>query len=372
MGNTETSTNVPVQKQQEQIFWKCLLCDIQNNPLTSKSCLQCSAERYYICNCFNRNSCNNYHGETWTCSCCIKNYSFVSICRKCGFNISPPPPLAQVPSVQVPSSPPLSQLQPSVISGSTSNIVQRSGDWYCSCGEMNFASRDNCRKCRLGKNAFVQRSGDWNCSCGEMNFASRNQCRKCGLGKITFSNASGSNIVQKIGDWTCSCGELNFASRDQCRKCGVDKNIITTQLYSSNETNTPFSNANVQIPDTADSYVNNSTPILDTVDSYVNNSTQIPDTVDSYVNNSTQIHDPPIDTTPITSTGDWNCSCGELNFASRSQCRKCGIQKNITPLSTNQNPPPITSHKPGDWICSCGELNFASRSQCRKCKVQKN
>lgn len=59
-----------------------------------------------------------------------------------------------------------------------------------------------------------------------------------------------------------------------------------------------------------------------------------------------------------TKPGDWYCpSCRDLNFASRSVCRKC------------QTPHPDHSNaRPGDWLCrNCTELNFASRLMCRKC-----
>lgn len=86
--------------------------------------------------------------------------------------------------------------------------IKKKGDWECSCGELNFASRLTCRKCSKPKNdAGV---ADWICSCGETNFESRNECRKCGKTKS----------IIKPGDWNCSCGESNFASRHECRKCG--------------------------------------------------------------------------------------------------------------------------------------------------------
>lgn len=61
---------------------------------------------------------------------------------------------------------------------------------------------------------------------------------------------------------------------------------------------------------------------------------------------------------PTAKPGDWYCSnCNDLNFASRSVCRKC------------QTPHPEHSNaRPGDWLCrNCSELNFASRMVCRKC-----
>jgi hypothetical protein len=68
------------------------------------------------------------------------------------------------------------------------------GDWYCKCGEHNFARRRNCFSCRVAKNEGeylnninsgrrnVQqyRQGDWNCSkCQQYNFSFRTACYSC-------------------------------------------------------------------------------------------------------------------------------------------------------------------------------------------------
>jgi len=60
--------------------------------------------------------------------------------------------------------------------------------------------------------------------------------------------------------------------------------------------------------------------------------------------------------------GDWNCHCGEMNFASRTACRKCGSSKG------SQQPQPHP--RVGDWACAiCGHLNFARNQCCRACKT---
>ena len=51
------------------------------------------------------------------------------------------------------------------------------GDWICqSCGMHNFAKSLNVN--------IKTKLGDWKCTCGEINFASRNKCRKCNNKKI--------------------------------------------------------------------------------------------------------------------------------------------------------------------------------------------
>jgi len=114
--------------------------------------------------------------------------------------------------------------------------MMRPGDWNCGCGELNFKSRSQCRKCGTAKinqqpnKENQQHTGDWNCNCGEMNFARRNQCRKCGKEKPNQQQ-----IIEKPGDWNCNCGELNFKSRSQCRKCGSSKPELTQSENNQQE-----------------------------------------------------------------------------------------------------------------------------------------
>ena len=63
----------------------------------------------------------------------------------------------------------------------------------------------------------------------------------------------------------------------------------------------------------------------------------------------------------LANSHDWKCSCGELVFASKNSCRKCG---NINPRK-RQHP-----YDSNDWKCKCGEFNFASRKNCRICNAK--
>lgn len=103
-------------------------------------------------------------------------------------------------------------------------------------------------------------------------------------------------------DWTCpDCNFENFGSRSECKNCGCFRSKASSSNKSGNSA------------------------------------------------------------TVTKKPGDWNCDCGELNFASRSACRGCNKSKPIN----------ISTGRPGDWNCDCGELNFASRSACRKCNKAK-
>lgn len=63
--------------------------------------------------------------------------------------------------------------------------------------------------------------------------------------------------------------------------------------------------------------------------------------------------------------GDWDCACGERNFANRTRCRKCPRQRGETILARVHN----------DWSCSkaeCFAVNFEKRVTCFKCNTPKN
>ncbi|CAF4161354.1 unnamed protein product, partial [Adineta steineri] len=76
--------------------------------------------------------------------------------------------------------------------------------------------------------------------------------------------------------------------------------------------------------------------------------------------------------------GDWPCQqCNEINFKSRTACRRCSTPRNQT---TSSNPTataatsttPQTISKPSDWACQfCKVNNFAARTACFQCNRQK-
>jgi hypothetical protein len=156
--------------------------------------------------------------------------------------------------------------QSSFVDGSTSYApspnssagVRRPGDWTCvSCYAHNFASRDACFRCRVGRadagaradassdasgysqggakagseqggpSAGSFRPGDWICDgCRAHNFASRSACFRCrapsaGGDAAAGGGSPGSNPDNfRSGDWICKdCKAHNFASRSSCFKC---------------------------------------------------------------------------------------------------------------------------------------------------------
>ncbi|CAE6945473.1 RANBP2 [Symbiodinium natans] len=78
--------------------------------------------------------------------------------------------------------------------------------------------------------------------------------------------------------------------------------------------------------------------------------------------------------------GDWNCkSCGDLQFARNSKCRRCGADKPSEAEIAAQATATAAAAtlglsssglqmRPGDWICTaCGDHVFAKNTSCRKC-----
>jgi hypothetical protein len=85
--------------------------------------------------------------------------------------------------------------------------------------------------------------------------------------------------------------------------------------------------------------------------------------------------------------GDWEC-CGETQFASRSNCRRCGNAKTGSlqgvysappyPMDAASAPPPPPEnprakqkHK-ADWTCpGCGDNQWARNKRCRMCSTER-
>ncbi|GMH04500.1 hypothetical protein Nepgr_006340 [Nepenthes gracilis] len=130
------------------------------------------------------------------------------------------------------------------------------------------------------------------------------------------------------GDWMCAaCQHMNFKKRDSCQKCGFPKFGSQADVAA---------------------YAHNRTEVL---------------------------------------AGDWYCqamNCGAHNFASRTSCYRCGALKSdyvggygghMVASGGFGSENLIPGWKTGDWICSrpgCGVHNFASRIECFKCKMQRD
>ncbi|KAK9130746.1 hypothetical protein Sjap_011233 [Stephania japonica] len=129
--------------------------------------------------------------------------------------------------------------------------------------------------------------------------------------------------MSRPGDWNCRmCQHLNFSWRDSCHRCGNSR-------YS-------------EIGDYG-------------ISSTFSSSIPLP--------------------------GDWFCSaknCGALNYASKTNCFKCGMVKDESASGSEGIMQYSTAciglpgWRPGDWMCTrpgCNEHNYASRMECFRCST---
>ncbi|KAL6056298.1 Zinc finger Ran-binding domain-containing protein 2 [Balamuthia mandrillaris] len=265
------------------------------------------------------------------------------------------------------------------------NGFRREGDWDCAlCGDMNFAHRDQCRKCgapkeggdaeALGENAtdttppqqnFTPtlsnfKPGDWVCSnCQDVNFASRSICRKCQSPHPQHSNA-------RPGDWICrQCHDLNFASRQQCRKCFAPHPQLQRVAAAVQHQQQQYYGAPAFMAQQQQQHV-----MMMMAAAAAAGGVGAP--VGGFLPAGGVAHGGRFGGGgggggggSNARPGDWYCpQCNDLNFASRNECRECGA---VPDASTQR-----VGVKQGDWFCpSCQDLNFSSREVCRKCSTPK-
>merc|ERR1711865_494733 len=148
--------------------------------------------------------------------------------------------------------------------------------------------------------------------------------------------------MSRPGDWNCSqCSNHNFAYRVECNKCKAPKDNATQEL---------------QPPPGQQAY-----------------NQQGGGQQGGYPN-------------------DWLCgSCGNDNFARRTECNKCKQPRDpnsklVEPPSQQGGYGQqqggyghqgygggVQTQYPNDWLCSsCGNDNFARRTECNRCKQPKD
>ncbi|KAI8335523.1 hypothetical protein BC941DRAFT_71703 [Chlamydoabsidia padenii] len=293
----------------------------------------------------------------------------------------------------------------------------RPGDWNCpNCSFHNFASRRHCFKCNAENSAGHTSSlmatptgpaGGNDTSSGTLNNTGT-PLSNSGLPSssstsshsYTSNQTPGSATPFTSGDWICTsttCGFHNYSSRAQCLKCGSYRPgapgsvALAPSTSSSSSQGTGYNNSSTNNSNNNSNIINVNT---NTSSNHNNNSPH---------NTSNPYHAPrPASFRP----GDWFCSCGFQNFASRMSCFRCQAPNpapaqpasvgsssllggygydsgtNGSAFASSYGTLPVGNaivpgtgghgFRAGDWYCpSCNSHNFASRFQCLKCHTAK-
>lgn len=157
------------------------------------------------------------------------------------------------------------------------------------------------------------------------------------------------------GDWTCpKCFDINYASRSVCRLCNTPKAMAAdpmaqmSQMYGYGD-----------MSQMAQAYGG-------------------ADMSQMYGFTMGAMSGAP---SGSRRSGDWDCpNCGDVVYGTRVECRKCKTSKpeHLGPVTSNPSfTKPMNnglgpSRRAGDWDCpNCGDVQYASRTECRKCRTAK-
>lgn len=285
----------------------------------------------------------------WNCPACAHlNYAFRAACQRC----HTPAPLGGAAAPQT----------------DAKNGESRPGDWNCpTCGDLVYASRFACRKCNTPKSAMgmVAPGGYVTHNTGfpmDPMAAMGMGAYGMGMGAMGYGAAVAKPAVpgakpgglkeMRAGDWSCpKCFDINYATRSVCRLCNTPKSMADPaaafQMYGY---------------DMSQAYG------------------------DMYgfsmgaMGGAAAVGAAGLGAAGRRA-GDWDCpNCGDIVYSTRNECRKCKTSKpeHLGPIVSNPNfSKPINgglgpSRRAGDWDCpSCGDVQYASRTECRKCRTAK-
>lgn len=295
-------------------------------------------------------------------------------------------------------------------------VTMKEGDWMCpSCNNHNFASRQVCNRCGGAKAppAGKGQPGDWICPmCQNHNYRMRQVCNKCaapkpggkggfgpamcgkggfpgggmggamgygmgggkgggmcgamgcGMGGGMGGQQNGGGGDFRQGDWVCAqCSNHNYAKREACNKCNAPRPNLGHTGGFGKGCGGPI-----------DPYgCWGGRGLAPRVGPYSQPGPQMMGVPAPFFQPGAQMLGGKAGGKQLR-PGDWVCpGCQNHNYASRTECNKCGQPKSQAPepaYSSGQQVP--ANFRPGDWLCpSCGNHNFASKTACNKCQEPK-
>lgn len=281
-------------------------------------------------------------------------------------------------------------MEPAVEPAAGREVAMKEGDWMCpSCNNHNYASRQVCNRCGGARPPPEGKGqpGDWMCPmCQNHNYKMRQVCNKCaapkpggkgnsgpamcGKGGCQFNDMIGlMNYVMgggkggamglgcgmggqqaggcggdfRQGDWVCAdCNNHNYAKREVCNKCGAPRPALGHPGGFGKGCGGPVNPYGCR----GGTGMGGPTP-----------------RVGPYSQSGPPMMGGKAGGKQLR-PGDWICTgCQNHNYASRTECNRCGEPK------SQQAPPNLPNFRPGDWLCpSCGNHNFASKTACNRCQ----
>ena len=238
----------------------------------------------------------------------------------------------------------------------------------------------------MPKKKIEPRAGDWMClECHALNFGSRSACFRCSAEREVLEQTRPRFQVEfprRMGErepdlWCCSCGTLNAA---QTQKCFCGKERPTPHPFESSSTSVsapePFQKGKAsskQKEDSSSETASDSPPAphdqqeTTNIPSFSFTSESRDWTCVCEASNAGHRQNC-FNCCRLRSEAFWTCSCSRRNEPEEKTCGSCSkVRKSEPPLKAENKP------YQQDWICkSCRYHNFATRENCKRCGVTKH
>jgi len=172
----------------------------------------------------------------WACIFCGNvNYGIREACNRCQAPQPSEEELLLLRELLTPADPPLSK-DPA---HGRAPVAGVDGNWACRyCGNVNFAVREACNRCRApkeqpqlspgrptGRAPIAGVNGNWACpQCRNVNFPNRVVCNRCQAPMPRGRVPGKAPIAGVDGNWACPlCNNVNFGIREACNRCQAPK-----------------------------------------------------------------------------------------------------------------------------------------------------